>query len=124
MRALLETASRVSAFTRIEVQDIDHSSLLIRLRNDKGGIDRDVPILQTLADQLRIHLGPRETGPLFRSPRGGVYSARRMQQIVKEVAAEAGIQKRVYPHLFRHTTAQHLADQNASGSIATPPGSC
>ncbi len=33
------------------------------------------------------------------------------QQLVKEIAAEAGITKNVYPHLLRHTMAQYLADQ-------------
>ena len=31
------------------------------------------------------------------------------QQLVKEIAAEAGITKNVYPHLLRHTMAQYLA---------------
>lgn len=30
---------------------------------------------------------------------------------MKELAAEAGIVKRVHPHLFRHTIAQYLADR-------------
>ena len=30
---------------------------------------------------------------------------------MKEIAAEAGIAKNVYPHLLRHTMAQYLADQ-------------
>ncbi len=30
---------------------------------------------------------------------------------MKEIAAEAGITKNVYPHLLRHTMAQYLADQ-------------
>ena len=30
---------------------------------------------------------------------------------MKDVAEGAGIQKRVYPHLLRHTVAQRLADE-------------
>ncbi|MCS4201496.1 tyrosine-type recombinase/integrase [Salinibacter ruber] len=58
-----------------------------------------------------ISFRDRETGWLFRSRQGGHYSKRRIQQIVKSVAEEAGIQKRVYPHLLRHTVAQRLADE-------------
>ena len=36
-----------------------------------------------------------------RRPRGGPYSKRRLQQIVKELAAVAEIRKRVYPHLLQ-----------------------
>ena len=45
------------------------------------------------------------------APRGGHYSERRVQQIVKEAAKEAGLTKRVYPHLLRHTMARRLADR-------------
>ena len=41
---------------------------------------------------------------------GGHYSARRIQQLVKEIAEDAGITKNVYPHILRKTIAQHLAD--------------
>ena len=39
---------------------------------------------------------------LFESNRLRPYSTRRIRQIVRQYAATAGIQKRVYPHLFRH----------------------
>ncbi len=110
IRSLLETGSRVDAFCQLCVEDISFTELEIRVR-DKGGKTRDVPILQSLANELRIHLGDRRTGFVFPSPRGGPYSKRRVQQIVKELAAEAEIRKRVYPHLLRHTIAQRLADQ-------------
>ena len=39
---------------------------------------------------------------LFESNRLRPYSTRRIGQIIHEYALAAGIQKRVYPHLFRH----------------------
>ncbi len=110
IRTLLETGSRVSAFCRMRVEDISFSELEIRI-TDKGDKTRDIPILRSLANELRLHLGSRESGYVFPSPRGGHYSARRLQQLVKEIAAEAGITKNVYPHLLRHMMAQYLADQ-------------
>jgi integrase/recombinase XerD len=111
MKVLLETGARVSAFVKIRVEDISFRDLEIRLRETKGDKPRDVPILSSLANELRLHVGDRETGWLFRSRQGGHYSRRRIQQIVKSVAEDAGIQKRVYPHLLRHTVAQRLADE-------------
>jgi integrase/recombinase XerD len=111
MRTLLETGARVSAFVKIRVEDTSFRDLEIRLHKTKGDKPRDVPILSSLANELRLHVGERETGWLFRSRQGGHYSKRRVQQIVKSVAEDAGIQKRVYPHLLRHTVAQRLADQ-------------
>jgi integrase/recombinase XerD len=111
MRTLLETGARVSAFVKIRVEDISFRDLEIRLRKTKGDKPRDVPMLSSLAHELQLHVGDRETGWLFRSRQGGHYSRRRIQQIVKDVAEDAGIQKRVYPHLLRHTVAQRLADK-------------
>jgi len=110
IRTLLETGSRVGAFSRMRVEDISFSELEIRII-DKGDKTRDVPILRSLANELRLHLRGRESGYVFPSPRGGAYSARRLQQLVKETAGGAGITKNVYPHLLRHTMAQRLADE-------------
>ncbi len=110
IRTLLETGSRVGAFSRMRVEDISFSELEIRII-DKGDKTRDVPILRSLANELLLHLRGRESGYVFPSPRGGAYSARRLQQIAKEIADGAGITKNVYPHLLRHTMAQRLADE-------------
>lgn len=110
VRTLLETGSRVGAFSQLRVEDISFTELEVRV-TDKGDRARDVPILGSLANELRIHLGDRKSGLVFPSPRGGPYSRRRLQQIVKELATAAKITKNVYPHLLRHTIAQRLADQ-------------
>lgn len=109
-RTLLETATRVSTFCRLQVSSIAFEEREIRVEG-KGGKAREIPVLPSLLNELRLHLGDRETGYLFPSPRGGHYSERRIQQIVKDLAEEAGIEKRVYPHLLRHTMAQRLADE-------------
>jgi integrase/recombinase XerD len=110
MRTLFETGTRVGTFVQIDASDVAFRDLEIRVVG-KGEKPRDVPILSSLANELRLHLGERRTGPLFRSRQGGRYSKRRIQQIVRETAREAGITKRVYPHLLRHTVAQHLSDR-------------
>jgi len=110
MRTLFETGTRVSTFVGIEAEDLSFADLEIRVTG-KGDKARDVPILASLANELRVHLGDRRSGPLFRSRQGGAYSKRRIQQIVRDTAKDASITKRVYPHLLRHTVAQHLADR-------------
>jgi integrase/recombinase XerD len=42
----------------------------------------------------------------LRYPRA--YSTRRLRQLVAQYARAAGIEKRVYPHLFRHQFITHL----------------
>ena len=110
MRLLFESGARAKAFTQLTVQDVSFADLEVRILG-KGGKRRDVPILRSLANELRLHLGERRSGPIFRSRQGGAYSKRRVQQLVRETAEAAGISKRVYPHLLRHTVAQYLADR-------------
>lgn len=111
LRTLLETMLRVSEFVALQVEDVSFKENLIVVRDGKGGKRREVPITDSLARELRLHVGGRNTGPLFQSPRGGTYSVRRIQQIVKETAEDTGVQKRVYPHLLRHTMATRLVNQ-------------
>ena len=67
-----------------------------------------------LAQLLRLHIGARRAGPLFTSRQKGsgptphVLTRQRVGQIVRTVAVAAGISKRVYPHLLRHTVATRL----------------
>jgi len=110
LRTLLETMLRVSEFVSLQVEDVSFEEGIVIVRDGKGGKRREVPISDSLSRELKLHVGGRNTGPLFQSPRGGGYSARRIQQIVKETAEEAGIQKRVYPHLLRHTMATRLVN--------------
>lgn len=45
---------------------------------------------------------------LFESNRLGAFSTRRIRQIIKEYSDQSGIEKRVYPHLFRHQIITYL----------------
>ncbi len=67
-----------------------------------------------LAQLLQLHIGARRAGPLFASRQQGsgptphVLTRQRVGQVVRGVAGAAGITKRVYPHLLRHTVATRL----------------
>jgi integrase/recombinase XerD len=111
LRTLLETMLRVSEFVALQVEDISFAERILTVRDGKGGKRREVPLSRSLARELRLHVGGRNTGPLFQSPRGGGYSVRRIQQVVKETAEDAGITKQVHPHLLRHTMATRLVNR-------------
>lgn len=116
IKTLIFTGARVSEFVRLDVRDFNYPDKEIRIVLGKGGKSRVVPILPALADEIRTFIGHRARGPLFQ-PRGinaRSFSQRRIEQIVQELAAAAGIVKRVYPHLMRHTIAQHLLEGGMS----------
>jgi integrase/recombinase XerD len=110
LKTLLLTGCRVSEFRRLDVADFSYDEKSITVRAGKGDKDRTVPILPALADELRTYIGHRNHGPLFQTRSWRAFSSRRLQVIVKELAAGAGLTKRVYPHLMRHTIAQHLLE--------------
>src|SRR5918911_1484973 len=100
IKTLFQTGARVSEFANIKVEHFFFDELMILIDKGKGGKSRYVPILSELAQELRTHLGGRETGYLFENNRHLPYSPRRIQQIVKAAAGKAKITKRVYPHLL------------------------
>src|SRR5271167_153351 len=83
---------------------------------------------------VRLHIGTRRAGPPFASRQHGsgptphVLTRQRVGQVVRAVAVAAGISKRVYPHLLRHTVATRLlvlgmdiTDCNASSATRVSP---
>jgi integrase/recombinase XerD len=111
IKTLFQTGARVSEFVNITADEVFFEEQMILISKAKGGKSRYVPILPHLAQELRTHLGHRTTGYLFETVQNAQYSPRRIQQIIKETAAEAKITKRVYPHLLRHSVAMTLLER-------------
>jgi integrase/recombinase XerD len=111
IKTLFQTGARVSEFVNIKTDEVFFEEQMILIAKAKGGKSRYVPILPQLAQELRTHLGHRATGYLFETVQHTQYSARRIQQIIKETAADAQITKRVYPHLLRHSVATTLLER-------------
>jgi integrase/recombinase XerD len=111
IKTLFQTGARVSEFANIKVEHFFFDESMILLDRGKGGKSRYVPILPELAQELRTHLGGRGTGYLFETNRHLPYSPRRIQQIVKSTSEGAKINKRVYPHLLRHSVATTLLER-------------
>ena len=114
LQTLLETGARASGLVQIRIEDVGLVERVITIREGKGGKRREAPIRRDLAQLLRLHIGARRAGPLFASRQEGsgpmphVLTRQRVGQIVRTVAIAAGISKRVYPHLLRHTVATRL----------------
>ena len=113
LRTLLETATRNSELVGLDVRHVDVGERVVEVHGGKGDKDRMVPVTRDLAQLLSLHIGGRRAGPLFRSRQKGSgvpyqLSPRRVRQLVKATASAAEIEKPVYPHLLRHTTATRL----------------
>jgi len=108
-----QTGARVSEFVHLQVPDVYFDEQMLLITQAKGDKQRYIPLLPDLTHELRTYLRDRTTGPLFVTIRHTPYSPRRIQQIVQETAALAGITTRVYPHLLRHSVLGSLAPRHA-----------
>ncbi len=112
IKTLFLSGARVDEFVHIRIEDLhlDGDPPQIFFSQCKKESNRYVPVLPALAQELRTHLNGRRHGFLFETNRNDRYSVRTVQSIVKSEARKAGIEKRVYPHLLRHSIATILLD--------------
>jgi integrase/recombinase XerD len=101
LRLLFYTAVRVSELCSFGVSDVDLEACKIRVNQGKGSKDRYVLFGKSFATALRTHIAAHPNSRwLFQTQRHGKFSTRRVQQIVKAYAEEAGV--KATPHTFRH----------------------
>lgn len=125
-RALMETlygcGLRVSEVINLEVSRLNLGQGYLTVVG-KGSKERLVPMGEVTADALRDWLEQRAEGKIrpgeenyvFLAPRtGGRITRMRVFDIVKRLAAEAGIKRDISPHTLRHSFASHLHEGGAN----------
>lgn len=105
---------RVSEVVRLGVHDLDWSHGTLKIRNRRGGRDRNVPVSAETLAWLRAwaEKRPRQAEAFFCTLAGGKVSARYVWGMVKRLAARAGLKRAndVSPRVLRHTHATDLLD--------------
>jgi len=119
LMTLYSTGMRRTELCHLRPEDIDKERMVVRIRQGKGGKDREVPLSPKLLEQLRTYYRSvkRRNGWMFPS-----LQARRPDQPItskavwhacREATRRAGITKAVHPHTLRHSFATHLFDNGA-----------
>jgi integrase/recombinase XerD len=114
---MADSGIRVTELTSLRVTDLIERDRKAYLRvQGKGDKQRDVPLMPQLGRRLRRHIErgrPRGTTSdrvfvsLRRSRHGDHEPLTRsgVDQLVRLLGEEAGLEKRVHPHLLRHSFA-------------------
>lgn len=108
---LYSSGLRKSELLNLELKDIDSKRMLIQVRKGKGNKDRNTLLSENLLIDLRkyfLEWNPRKY--LFEGQKGGMYSGKSIENIVKKAAKNAGVLKNVTPHTLRHSFATHLLE--------------
>jgi integrase/recombinase XerD len=134
---------RVSEMTQIRAEDVDFSKgyLHVPALNAKFKKPRTVVLLPKIVEAVSMQLAGRSKGWLFPSYRDSHITSRQVQNILDDIATQAGLQEvkrqdkagknrhRIHPHVLRHSFAVwsldggvpvgDLQDQLGHASLAT-----
>ncbi|MBA3916116.1 MAG: site-specific integrase [Acidobacteriales bacterium] len=104
---------RISEAVSLKIVDIDSQRMVLRVEQGKGAKDRYVGLSARLLRVLRQYWRQqRPPGPwLFPAIRRNHHiAAATLQQVCREAARMAGIDKHVTAHTLRHSFATHLLE--------------
>lgn len=108
---LYSAGLRVSELINLKWQNIDRARMIIHIVQSKGNKDRQVMLAPNLIPLLAAYY--REYKPtefVLNGQFSNQYSETSVLQVVKQLAAKAGINKRVYTHLIRHCSFTHMVE--------------
>ena len=100
---LYSTGIRCSEVINLKIKDIDSKLMVIRIISGKGRKSRMVTLDTNVLEMLRkYYLEYKPIEYLFNGQNSLQYSKKSIEEVVKKLGVKCGINKRVYPHLFRH----------------------
>lgn len=115
---LFATGARVSEIASLDVESINLSTGLLKIKG-KGRKERIIQIcnketLKTLNDYYKLTRSriSNKGGSFLINRLGNCLSEQSIRYLVKNLSASAGIQKRITPHVFRHSFATLLLEKD------------
>lgn len=120
VETLYSCGLRVSELVGLHVSDLFLEESFLRVIG-KGNKQRLVPVSPPAARAIRMYMSERagryiEKGAddiLFLNRRGAPMTREMVFIIVRRLAAQAGVKKKISPHTFRHSFATHLVENGA-----------
>lgn len=117
LELLYATGMRVSELISVPVKNVDLKMQYLIVMG-KGSKERMLPLGRTALRYLErylnvvrpqlLHGKPDAAAELFVTSWGGGMTRQRVNEIIEEYGAGAGISKKITPHMLRHSFATHL----------------
>ena len=102
---------RVSELINLKWSHVDRSRMIINVIAGKGNKDRQVMLDSSLIPLLEKYFYEYQTKTYILSGQSSdKYSSTSVNQVMKQLAEKAGINKRVYTHLMRHNCFTHMVE--------------
>lgn len=122
-KAIIETlygcGLRVSELVNLKITDIHPEEGYLSVTG-KGDKQRLVPVGSTALREINLYMVDRNRLPVihdqnivFLNRRGRKLTRAMIFTIIRDLAARAGIKKKISPHTFRHSFATHMIEAGA-----------
>ena len=112
IKLLYSSGLRVSEAVSLKVEDINFEEKTVKVISGKGDKQRITIISEKLLEDIKDYLGERNEGYLFVGIDGECpLSTKTAQKVIPLIAKKAGLQKKVTPHVLRHSFATHLLNK-------------
>lgn len=121
VEAFFATGARVYEISNIREDCINLNTGLIRLMG-KGGKERYVQIsCPSILDVLKKYYAEnksaiKKSGYFFVNNRGNRYTEQSIRLMLKKYTKQAGIERKITPHMFRHSFATYLIEEGVDVS--------
>lgn len=119
LEILYATGIRISELTNLKMQDVDFTNKVVRVFG-KGSKERIVPINKYALKYLGMYLDIRGsflkgklTDYMFLNSKGEAISRESFGLELNKIVKKQGLNKRVTPHMLRHSFATHMLNQGA-----------
>ena len=120
LKTIYACGLRISEILALELKDINSGRNTIKIRQSKGKKDRIVPIPNELLEELRMYYTKYKPiqylfeGQYSTKENPEPYSAKSIQNVLKQCKQKAGIKRKITPHTLRHSYATHLYEHGVN----------